>query len=64
MNFNLLNLFLGHHHGHSSGEADVGRHRSQTRRHHQVGDVHQRAARHVHGHGHVGRKSGKMKKYL
>ena len=29
-------------------------HRSETQRHHEAGEEHQGAARHVHGHGHVG----------
>ena len=57
-------LLTGYHHGHSCSKADVGRHRGEARRHHQVGDVHQGAARHVHGHGNAGRESGREQLFL
>ena len=57
--FDWHDHLAGYHHGHSCSKADVGRHRGEARGHHQVGDVHQGAARHVHGHGYAGRESGR-----
>lgn len=44
--------------GDPTGEADAGRHRGAARRHHQAGDFHPRAPRHVHGHGDASREPG------
>ena len=62
--FDKTDLLAGYHHGHGCSKADVGRHRGEARGHHQVGDVHQGAARHVHGHGNAGRESGKEQLFL
>lgn len=49
---------IADHNGDAASEADAGGHRGAARRYHQAGDVHPRAARHVHGHGHARRESG------
>lgn len=44
--------------GNATSEANARGYRGAARRHHQAGDLHPRAARHVHGHGDARRESG------
>ena len=60
MEYTIKTSSSGYHHGHGRGQADPRRHRGAARRHHQAGDKHQGAPRHVHGHGHAGRESGML----
>ena len=46
------------HNGQQTDQASAERYRSPPSRHHQTREQYQRAARHVHGHGHDGGAAG------
>jgi len=54
-------LSFSDHYGDAAGQADAGGHRGPPRRHHEVGELDPRAARHVHGHGHARREPGTVR---